>query len=237
MSETKETGKNLIQKVVDVMESMGNIEKRGVFKAYGTEYNYITHDDIASKLQEALVKSGVLIIPHVLSVEQKEIESKSGAKGTHTYLNMKFQITDGVESIEVPWHSEAQDWNDKGIGKAITYAKKYFVINLLQIATGDPKDDSDSSVDKGEEVIKNPKGQQVAKPVAKPVVRQTTISEQQPTVDTITKEQYDAYEALAVEALELGYKAPVIDMRLEAVAYDKVYKMLEDKVAEARKGK
>jgi len=210
----------LIKKLSLVMKSMGNIPKRGEYNAFGTKYNYITHDDIASKLQEALIEQGVMIVPQIMAIEQREVESKSGTKGTHTILDMLFTITDGKSSMEVPWRSEAMDYQDKSIGKAVTYGKKYFVINLFQIATGDPKDDSDSST--VENIVKTD-----MKAPEKKVVE---------TAEAITQEQLDAYEELSATALKYGIRVAVIDKRLAKSAYDNIYNNLVSKIEEAKKG-
>lgn len=216
----------LTKKLSRVMKAMGNIPKRGKFESYGQRYDYITNDDVSGKLQEALVEEGILIFPSIVGIEQTEIESKGGTKGTHTVLDMMFEITDGKDSIILPWRSEALDYQDKGIGKAVTYGKKYFVINLFQIATGDPRDDSDSSVGKHEDTGSKKKSE------AKPSEQKAETTD----YEKITKEQLEAYEALAATALKFGVRAAVIDERLAMSAYQKIYDGLAEKVENAKKG-
>lgn len=51
--------------------------------------------------------------------------------------------------LEVPWYGQGVDDGEKGVGKALTYAEKYFVLKFFHIATD--KDDPDSWAGKHEE--------------------------------------------------------------------------------------
>lgn len=210
---------SLIDKLVSVMADMGNIEKRGVYKGVSSSYNYVTNDDLTSKLQTALVKNSVLIIPHIDSKTQTPFVTKGGTPGTLTELDLTFEITDGSgESIKIPWKSESTDYGDKGIAKALTLGKKYFAISLFQVATGDERDDADGQ---NEEIRRIQKPEKPEKIVQK-------------DADVITKEQLQAYEDLAATALKYGIRSAVIDLRMTKPVYEKIYASLLEKVNGAK---
>lgn len=215
---------SLIDKLLKVMADMGNIEKRGVYKGGSSSYNYVTNDDLTSKLQTALVKNSVLIIPHIDNKTQTPFVTKGGTPGTLTELDLTFEITDGSgESIKIPWKSEATDYGDKGIAKALTLGKKYFAISLFQVATGDERDDADGQ---NEEIRRMPKPEKPEKPSPEKDV--------QKDVDTITKDQLQAYEDLAATALKHGIRSAVIDLRMAKPVYEKIYANLLEKVNGAK---
>ena len=52
------------------------------------------------------------------------------------------------ETIVCPWYGQGVDSGEKGVGKALTYAEKYFILKQFNIATD--KDDPDSFQKKAE---------------------------------------------------------------------------------------
>lgn len=210
-----------IQKVLKVMADMGNVPKNGIYNAYGTKYNFVTNDDITSKLQTALVKNGILLIPEIISVKQEPVTSKSGTVGTHTALELLFTVTDGEGTFQAKWHSESLDYQDKGIGKALTLGKKYFIISLFEVATGNKEDDPDEGI--GAEEVTEKKAE-----------KQTVKEEKKDDGKKVTKEQLDQYNALSEEAKKRGLRPAIIDDRMPADVFSKVYQKLVDSINEAK---
>lgn len=130
----------VIVKFCKAMEEVGNVPKRGKYEEGRQSYAFMTADDIAAAVNTALVKAEVMIIPEVTAVQQNEIESRSGTKGYHTVLSMRFTLTDGDGIFTSEWAGESIDYSDKGISKAVTLGRKYFLISLFNIATGENTD-------------------------------------------------------------------------------------------------
>ena len=145
----------LINKLNKAMRTMGNVAKSGKMNEGGKNYNYMQADDIFSKLQDALADAGIAIIPNIKSATFADVVSKAGSTGRHVVINMEFQITDGTDSMQSEWMSEAIDYGDKAITKAGTLGRKYFIISLFQLATGDSKDDPDSDNQEGGQVSRS----------------------------------------------------------------------------------
>ena len=137
------------------MRTMGSIAKSGKMTEGGKNYNYMQADDIFGKLQDALFDAGIAIIPNIKSATFTDVVSKTGNTGRHVVINMEFQITDGSDNMRSDWISEAIDYGDKAITKAGTLGRKYFIINLFQLATGDSKDDPDSDNQEGSQVSRS----------------------------------------------------------------------------------
>jgi len=151
---------NLVGKLNNAMKVMQGIPKAGHYGEGKGGYDYMQADDIFFAVQRSLNEAKLMIIPSIKSCEYTEVESKSGSKGRHVYLTMEFNITDGKESIVATWAGEAIDYGDKAVTKAGTLARKYFLVALFQIATGDNRDDPDSDNQEGAGVPKAEKKQE-----------------------------------------------------------------------------
>ena len=104
-------------------------------------YNFAPASEVYAHVRPLLADEGIVIIPHIAECAQDEIgRTQKDAPIFRTHLRFDMHVTDGVETLVVPWHSEAFDSSDKGINKAVTAAIKYFSIGLLMVPTGDDPD-------------------------------------------------------------------------------------------------
>jgi len=89
---------------------------------------------------------GIILTSEV--TEAKLHEPLQGKKMYMTELNMLFTWIDveSGEKLPLTWYAQGADMSEKGPGKAMTYAEKYFILKQLNIATD--KDDPDAWEDK-----------------------------------------------------------------------------------------
>jgi hypothetical protein len=127
---------DLARRIAAASLAVGNVEKRGRNKHFG--YAYATAEDVKRAAREALAEQGLSIIPLTRLVEQRR-DNKMVI--TRVYFDFVVACEEGY--LVVPWVADSQDIGDKGINKCATVALKYFLINLLQIPTGD-EDDADA---------------------------------------------------------------------------------------------
>jgi hypothetical protein len=171
----------LISKLNKAMQTMGNVAKSGKMNEGGKNYSYMQADDIFGKLQDALADAGIAIIPNITHANFTDVVSKSGSTGRHVVIDMEFQITDGTDSFRSGWISEAIDYGDKAITKAGTLGRKYFIISLFQLATGDSKDDPDSDNQEGSRVSRSGTAEKQPSPKSEP--KQEPLPKGEPTDD------------------------------------------------------
>jgi hypothetical protein len=176
---------NIVLKLTQAMKAVGDIKKRGKYEQGKTSYNFMQADDISQAVQSALIEAGLIIIPGIDGFKQEEVESQYGTKGYHTLINMQFTISDGVDNFVTPWASESIDYSDKGMSKAATLGRKYFLISLFHIATGDSKDDSDGENHdlKSRSGTATPKQEQQASPKSISEPKQEPLPKGEPTDD------------------------------------------------------
>lgn len=141
---------NIYEKLIEVRKAVPYLQKENS----GEQYNYVSSSQVLSKVRDEMDKQGLLLIPKVtdkkVSGDMVERKDKYGnAKHTTTYfteLNMSYIWVNAEkpeEKIECPWYGQGVDIaGEKGVGKALTYAEKYFLLKFFNIATD--KDDPDS---------------------------------------------------------------------------------------------
>lgn len=139
MSETK----HLATKLAEVMGAIDRIPKAGRNAHFG--YDYVLEGDLVDAIRGELSKRHVMITCAVTDVERTATTTKNGSENIRTVVKLVFTFHDGEsgETIAVPFINEASDQQDKGVNKAITAAKKYFLLTNFLIATGDDTEHDD----------------------------------------------------------------------------------------------
>lgn len=151
---------NIYQKLIEVRKVVPYLQK----KDKGGQYEYVGSSDVLGRVRAKMDELGLLIIPAVIGhkVSESTVEyiekGKYGdkPKKTTTYFTELVMVMKWVnaenpeEFIDVPWYGQGVDIaGEKGVGKALTYAEKYFLLKSFNIATD--KDDPDAFQNKLEE--------------------------------------------------------------------------------------
>jgi hypothetical protein len=131
----------LHQKILEVMKDVSYLQKDDQVAFGNTKYKAISEEKVTSTIRTSLIKHGLVIIP----IEQEHKREHFGDKEKSNYLStvdVKYKIVDvdtGEYEIAVSSGTGA-DTQDKGVGKAMTYAYKYLLLRTFAIPTGDDPD-------------------------------------------------------------------------------------------------
>lgn len=151
-------GMNLIQKLVEIRKTVMYLQKN----AQGYQFTYNASSQVLGSLRAKMDEMGVLLVPGVTSKEVTPHTNQKGNKEFFTELNMTFTWINAEkpeETLVTPWYAQGLDNAEKGVGKAMTYAEKYFLLKFFNIATD--KDDPDSFQAKYEEPVAMINGDQL----------------------------------------------------------------------------
>jgi hypothetical protein len=137
----------IVQAVSKIMNDVGSVKKEGNNAFHN--YKYATAADISHKIQPLLAREGLVIF-------QTETERNFVSDGAALAITYEFQLA----------HKEGEIWpdrpkqtgmaaarnskggfDDKAANKCHTAARKYFMLALFQIPTGD-YDDADAQEDR-----------------------------------------------------------------------------------------
>ena len=123
--------RNIHQRIAAAMATVAYIRKD---KPDGLQYSIVSHDAVTAKCRPALLAEGVHYYPQNMVVTQN-------GNRTEVTLDLKFVNIDNPEDfILVPSVGYGIDQQDKGPGKAVSYAVKYGLLKTLGLETGDDPD-------------------------------------------------------------------------------------------------
>lgn len=142
---------NIYQKLIEVRKMVPYLQKGDT----GAQYSYTGSSRVLAAVVEKMNEVGLLLIPsvtgHKLSESPIEFKDANGnvTKRTTTYFT-ELEMTMTWVNAEKPdeqivssWYGQGVDIaGEKGVGKALTYAEKYFMLKFFNIATD--KDDPDA---------------------------------------------------------------------------------------------
>jgi hypothetical protein len=122
---------NLHQRMAAVMREVTYVQKES---KQGMQYKIVSHDKVTAKCRPALLANGVICYP---------IRCDTTQNGNRTECNMTVRfvnVDDPQDLIDVESCGHGIDTQDKGPGKAQSYAMKYALLKALNLETGDDAD-------------------------------------------------------------------------------------------------
>lgn len=138
---------NIYQKLVEVRKSVPYLKK----EAQGHQYQYTGSSQVLSSVRAKMDELGLMLVSKVLGHNLIEGKAAKGSKEFMTELDIEFvwiNADNPEETIVCPWYGQGVDSGEKGVGKALTYAEKYFILKTFNIPTD--KDDPDAFQEKSE---------------------------------------------------------------------------------------
>ena len=147
---------NVFQKMSAITEELRPVAKNlTVQQTKTSSYKAVSERDILDAVKPLEAKYGIYSYPagrRVLESNLLESESEYGGKTTKKTTFMTrietvyrfVNIEDPEDYIETTTFAEGIDSQDKGSGKAMTYADKYALMKAYKISTGDDPDQTAS---------------------------------------------------------------------------------------------
>ncbi len=140
---------NLHQKLLEIQKTVAYLKKDNK----GFQYQYVSSSQTVAKVRDKMDELGVLLIPRVTSyrVERAESENDRGKMSvqyfTEIAMDMEWvNVEEPADKLICPWYAQGKDSGEKGVGKALTYGEKYFLLKFFHIATD--QDDPDAFQEK-----------------------------------------------------------------------------------------
>lgn len=121
------------QKILNIMRNVKYLEKDGKVEFGNTKYKALSEEKVTAILRKAIMDENVIVFP---------IDMTESREGNITHVHVKYRLVDIDDgtSIEVVSCGDGYDTQDKGAGKAMTYAFKYMWLRTFAIPTGDDPD-------------------------------------------------------------------------------------------------
>jgi len=130
----------ILAKLADLRKKVTYLQKEN--KNQGQSFNYVSSSQVLGAVRAEMDELGIILTSEV--TEATLHEPLTGKKMYMTELQMLFTWIDveSGEKLPLTWYAQGADMSEKGPGKAMTYAEKYFFLKQLNIATD--KDDPDA---------------------------------------------------------------------------------------------
>jgi hypothetical protein len=145
LDEQAEHAPNLLQKLLAVQKAIGPVGKDSENNFH--HYKYVSIEGVVTATRDALIEHGILILAGEDSIGERQRQTNQGeATVTTVHLNYTIIDVDSGEKLVIPWLGRGEDPADKGVSKALTDARKTFLIQQLNIARGDDTE-ADASTD------------------------------------------------------------------------------------------
>lgn len=125
---------NVHQRLAAAMADVSYIQKE-VKK--GMNYTIVSHDAVTAKVRPVLLKHGIVYYP--VRCDHQHNGNRAECAMTVRFVN----VDEPSDHFDVPTFGYGIDPQDKGPGKAMSYAVKYALLKALGLETGDdPEADS-----------------------------------------------------------------------------------------------
>ena len=136
------------EKIQKVMGSVNYLNKDGfVETGKGKGYKALTDEKVLGAVRPALVSAGLVILPVKMEQQRtdEQVKAYDGSTKTNRITDVSvtyriINVEDPKDYVEVVSAGTGVDTQDKGIGKAMTYAKKYAILNSFLIPSGEDTD-------------------------------------------------------------------------------------------------
>lgn len=150
---------NVYQRLAEVRKSVPYLKK----EKSGQQYQYVGSSDVLGALHSKINEVGLQLVPSI--VDHKVTEQVENITTFNKYTKQNedkkrityfteidmvmtwVNIDDPEDTVQCSWYAQGVDIaGEKGVGKALTYGEKYFLLKYFNIATD--KDDPDAFQEK-----------------------------------------------------------------------------------------
>jgi hypothetical protein len=145
--------KNLYQKLMVIQNKVNGLGKDKSTHSY----QYVTGSKVLSEIKPTMNELGLILKQEILSIEnvRQDYKVKSGSEKSEILSKVMMQFTwidseTGEKDVNSFGANGQNDW-DKGIGSALTYAERYFLLKYFHIATDEDDIDNDDRKAKNDE--------------------------------------------------------------------------------------
>jgi len=142
---------NIYQKLLSIQQKINGLGK----DKQAQNYKYVTGDKVLGEIKPLMNELGLLLKQEILSIENTRQDYATKSNPNKSEINskvmMRFTWVDcetGEKDENLFGANGQNDW-DKGVGSALTYAERYFLLKFFHIATDE--DDIDNPDRKPEE--------------------------------------------------------------------------------------
>lgn len=143
---------SLYQKLVTLQKTVRGLAPNAQGGSSSAGYRYVSGSKVLEIVRPKMDELGLLLVPQVDSIENERMDYqvKSGPKSeilTKVMMTFTWVDSESGETLPVRFGANGQNGWDKGLGSALTYAERYFLLKFFHIATDEDDVDAKPSED------------------------------------------------------------------------------------------
>jgi hypothetical protein len=170
--------KSIYKKLLTIQKSVNGLAKD---KA-SNNYRYVTGDKLLGFVKPLMNELGLILKQEILSIDNERMDYKTGIGTSYektkseilSKVMMRFTWIDsesGETDVNLFGANGQNDW-EKGLGSALTYAERYFLLKYFHIATDEDDVDNDKRKPEESKIVVPTKPQQSVKAVKQPATEE-----------------------------------------------------------------
>lgn len=141
-----EKKQSIFLKVANVMGAIDRIPKSGYNKQH--EYHYVTESDVVGAVRPLMAKEKLVLFPSIKTYKSQEFQTKYSKVILGTIeIEWVLRDAESYEQVKFTMLGKGTDTMEKDIYKSITGNKKYALITLFMIDSGDDPERNDTPTD------------------------------------------------------------------------------------------
>ena len=125
---------NIYEKIADIMKNVQYLTKDDNVEFGNTKYRALSEEKVTSIMRAELLDHGMIVYP---------LSQTSTRTGNITHVDVTYRmvnVENPEEYIDIASCGDGADTQDKGSGKAMTYAFKYMWLRAFALPTGEDSD-------------------------------------------------------------------------------------------------
>ena len=149
----EKTFTTIYEKLLEMQRRVDSVIRDG--KNISDKYDFASDENVLDTFRPIMDELGLLLIPSVTGAQLHEGTTRSGTVRylTEMVITMRWYDVETGEELTVPWYAQGVDLaGEKGVGKALTYAEKYFLLKFFHVATKKDDPDADKRTGAGEKL-------------------------------------------------------------------------------------
>lgn len=147
---------NLYEKMLAIMQDVQKLQKDDHVSFGSTNYKALSEEKVTEIMRQRLIQNRIVVFP---------FEQTCSRTGQITHVDVKYRmvnVDDPTDFIEIASCGDGADSQDKGSGKAMTYAFKYMWLRTFALPTGEDPDKISSAQLDEEEKKRNEAAERLA---------------------------------------------------------------------------
>lgn len=140
---------SIYKKLLEIQKEVDSFVKDGQSGSGGFGYKYVSGNQALNKIRPLMNEKGVILKQEIMDIEntRMDYQTSKGAEKSEILTSVKMRFTwvdveTGETDVNEFGANGMNDW-EKGLGSALTYGERYFLLKYFHVPTDEDDVDND----------------------------------------------------------------------------------------------